>query len=95
MGAHGQASTMRLSAEWTDIAPLLLLLHNQPLRGVRVTMLRDFMYPLLLNAPRVPAVVLLPRGFSCCCKLPAHAHAPVVGLLVFSIAHGYTPAEGL
>ena len=87
---------MRLFAEWADIAPLLLLLHNQPLRGVRVTMPRDFMYPLLLNAPRVPAVIRLPRGLSCCCrKLPAHDHAPVVGVLVFSTAHGYTPAEGL
>ena len=62
MGAHGQASTMRLSAEWTDIAPLLLLLHNQPLRGVRVTIPRDFMYPLLLNAPRVPAVSYIPTA---------------------------------
>ena len=60
--------------------PSLLLLHNQPLP---------------FNAPRVPAIILLPWGFSCCCKLPAHDHAPVVGLLVFSIAHGYTPAERL
>ena len=51
--------------------------------------------PLLLKAPRVPAAILLPRGLSCCCKLSAHDHAPVVGLLVFSIAHGYSPVEAL
>ena len=79
-GAHDQATTMRRFAEWADIFPSLLLFHNQPLP---------------FNAPRVPAIILLPWGFSCCCKLPAHDHAPVVGLLVFSIAHGYTPAERL
>ena len=60
-----------------------------------MTIPHDLMYPLPLNAPRVPAGILLPRGFSCCWKLPAHDHVPVVGLLVFSIAHGYTRAEGL
>ena len=78
-----------------DIAPLLLLLHNQPLRGVRVNMSRDFTYPLLLNAPRVPAVILLPRGLSCCCKLPAHDHAPAVGLLVFSLPTATLPPQDL
>ena len=49
--------------------PSLLLLHNQPLRVVRVTMPRDLMCALPLDAPRVPANILLPRGFCCCCKL--------------------------
>ena len=30
---------------------------------------RDLMYPSPLDAPRLLAVILLPRGFSCCCKL--------------------------
>ena len=94
-GAHGQPSTMSRFTQWADVAPLLILFHNRPLRGVRVTMPRDFMYPLHLNAPRVPTVILLPRGLSFCRKFPAHDHAPVVGLLAFPIAHGYTPAEGL
>ena len=63
-------------------------------------------YPLPLNAPRGPAVILLPRGFSCCCNLPAHDHPPVVGLwsplpkamlppkdVYLLLAHGYAPAE--
>ena len=72
-GAHDQATTMRRFAEWADIFPSLLLFHNQPLRGVRVTMPRDLIHPFLLNARSVPAVILvprgLPRGFSFCCKL--------------------------
>ena len=68
-GARGQATTMRLLADCADVSPSLLLLRNQPRRGVRVTMPRDLMYPFPLDALRVPAVILLPRDFSCCSKL--------------------------
>ena len=47
------------------------------------------------QAPSPPAFRSPPAMRICCCKLPAHDHGPVVGLVVFSIAHGYIPAEGL
>ena len=49
-------------------------------RGVHTATPRDLECPLLLHVPRVPAVILPPRSFSCCCKLRVHDHAPVVGL---------------
>ena len=52
-GAHGQATTTRFFEEWADISPSLLL-HSQPLRGVRVTMPRDLMYPLPLKRRGCP-----------------------------------------
>ena len=85
----------------------LLLLHNQPLRGVRMTMPRDLMYPLPLNALRVPGVILLPRAFCYCCKLlptimlqPLEfvLHCPRLysrRMILISIAHGSIPTEGL
>ena len=83
---------MRLLAEWADVAPLLLLLHNQPLRGVRVTMPRDFRFPLPPDAPGV--LVVTYRGALSTAVNSCPRSCPSRKTLV-SISHGYIPPEGL
>ena len=50
--------------------------------GVHTATPRDLIYPLALHAPRLPAVILPPRGFSCCCtpQLPQEHHPPCMQL---------------
>ena len=73
-------------------SPLMLLLHNQPLRGVRVTMPRNFRCPLPPDAPGVPVVTYrgaLSTAVNSCPRSCSSRRTLV------SISHGYTPAEGL
>ena len=84
----------------------LLLLQNQPLRGVRVTMPRHLLYPLPLDAPSVPAVTYRGSSATAANSCPrscssrrtlvsiSHGFTPARRTLV-SIAHGCTPAERL
>ena len=94
-GAHGQAATIRLFAEWVDIISprfpisptsafflldlllqllLLLLSWSTPGHAARLQI------PLPLRTVGLAAVILPPRGFSCCCtsQLPQGYHSPSV-----------------